>query len=125
MEANQLFNLSPSQLRRAAELKERIDELNGELAGILGSVGVSAIGASNGRAGGKRRMSAEGRRRIGEAARARWAKIHAAQGQRPNVSVSTSAPSGGKRRTMSAAARKKIADAQKARWAKIRAAKKA
>jgi hypothetical protein len=67
-----------------------------------------------------RQISAAGRRRIGAAARERWAKIRAAK-----TAGKVSGNSGVKpRRKMSAAARKRIAAAQRARWAKIRTAKK-
>ena len=69
----------------------------------------------------RRKMSAAGRRRIGAAARARWAKIREAKTAGKvsgNIGVKP-------RRKMSAAGRKKIAAAQRARWAKVRAEKKA
>jgi hypothetical protein len=67
-----------------------------------------------------RQISAAGRKRIGAAARARWAKIKAAK-----TATKVSGNSGAKpRRKMSKAARKRIAAAQKARWAKIKAGKK-
>jgi hypothetical protein len=117
-----LLNLSPSQLRKAAGLKERIDGLMNELAQILDGTFMRGGGneATNGHSG-KRTLSAVGRRRIAEAARARWAKIRAAKGQ-----SAPAAPSNGgetQKRTMSPAARKKIAAAARARWAKIRAEK--
>ena len=120
MEVNQLLNLTPTQLRRAAELKEEIDGLNAELGGILG--GTAAAPPSTGAPAKKGGMSAAGRARIAAAARARWAKIRAAKGQSAPALAATSA-TGGKRRTMSPSARKKIAEAQKARWAKLKAAK--
>ncbi|HSY74480.1 MAG TPA: hypothetical protein VK810_03335, partial [Dongiaceae bacterium] len=64
-------------------------------------------------------MSAAGRRKISLAAKARWAKVHAAKAKSPAAAKSP----GKKKRTMSAAARKKISLAAKARWAKVRAAK--
>ena len=117
METNQLLSLSPVQLRRAAEIKDQIDQLNDELARIL-QVGGTEPSTSPKRAGGRRQMSAEGRRRIADAARARWAKARAAKGP----TVANKAPAKG-RRKMSAAARAKIAAAARARWAKVRAAK--
>ena len=57
---------------------------------------------------GRRTMSADARRRIGEAQRRRWAKVKATS----------------RIRVLSAAARRRIAAAQKARWAKFRATKK-
>jgi hypothetical protein len=68
--------------------------------------------------GGRRRMSAAGRKCISEAAKARWAarRMQAAKPAAKKTSV---------RRTMSAAARKKIAEAQRKRWAAYRKAKTA
>jgi hypothetical protein len=69
MENVSLLNLSPSQLRRAAEVKEQIDRLNDELGIILGeqtggnSQPLARVGS------GRRQMSAAGRARIAAAAR--------------------------------------------------------
>jgi hypothetical protein len=112
----EISNLSPAQLRKAADLKERIDSLASELASILGgasSLNRQPLPPKTGR----RQMSAAGRARTAAAARARWAKVRASKG----VSAG-SKPAG--RRTMSAAARAKIAAAAKRRWAKAKAAGK-
>jgi hypothetical protein len=114
-----ITNLSPAQLRKAADLKERIDSLTSELASILG--GKSSLNPqplppkSSGR-----QMSAAGRARIAAAARARWARARAAKG---GIATSKS-PAKSRRRTLSPAARAKIAAAAKARWAKAKAAGK-
>jgi hypothetical protein len=113
-----LTNLSPAQLRRAAELKERIDSLTSELGRILGgpvSLNPQPLPPKSGRPG----MSAAGRARIAAAARARWAKVRAAKGGSPAKS-----PARAGRRQMSPAARAKIAAAARARWAKAKAAGK-
>ena len=68
---NSISGLSAQQLRRAAAIKEQIDELESELGKILGGGG--ATQAVNGR----RTMSASARARIGAAQKARWAKIKA------------------------------------------------
>ena len=116
-------NLSPAQLRKAAELKERINSLTSELASLLGgdsSLNPQPLPPKSGR----RQMSAAGRARIAAAARARWAKVRAAKGGSTKPFTSSSA--GAKpRRQMSAAARAKIAAAARARWAKGKAAGKA
>jgi hypothetical protein len=109
-------NLSPAQLRKAADLKERIDSLTSELASILGgasSLNPQPLPPKSGRP----QMSAAGPARIAAAARARWAKIRAAKD-------GTTAPKTAGRRKMSAAARAKIAAAAKTRWAKAKAAGK-
>jgi hypothetical protein len=112
-----VINLSPAQLRKAADLKERIDSLNSELASLLG--GDSALNPQPlPPKAGRRQMSAAGRARIAAAARARWAKI-----RKGNATAPKSSPKAG-RRTMSAAGRAKIAAAARARWAKAKAAGK-
>lgn len=74
---NSLQTLTSAQLKRALSLRERIDQLESELASIIGSSATAAAPA--GKAPKKRRMSAAGREAISRAAKARWAKIHAAQ----------------------------------------------
>lgn len=61
-----LSSLSTAQLRRAADLKDKIEALNQELASLLGGTSKK-----------KRGMSAAGRARVAAAQRARWAKIKA------------------------------------------------
>ncbi|HVV01985.1 MAG TPA: hypothetical protein VHH88_11525 [Verrucomicrobiae bacterium] len=113
---NDLVNqLSASQLRKAAEIKEKIDLLQRGLNALLGGSGGSggsALAAAPGR-GGRRTMSAAHRAKIAAAARARWAKRKGSSG------ATASAP--GKRRSMSPAARRKIAAAARARWERARA----
>jgi hypothetical protein len=108
-----IANLSAQQLRRAADIKDKIQSLENELGRILGSpikpVDVAAPKK-------RHKMSAAGRARIAAAARARWAKVKGAK--------SKVAPASKPKRQMSATARAKISAAQKARWAKFKAAKK-
>ena len=128
--AMDVTNLSPAQLRKAAEIKERIESLSSELARILGgaSSGPSAAsagaGGRGGRRGGRRQMSAEGRARIAAAARARWARQRGEKGGSASASASNKSTSKSGRRTLSPAARAKIAAAARARWAKAKAANK-
>ncbi|MBL9139053.1 MAG: hypothetical protein JNK85_24510 [Verrucomicrobiales bacterium] len=75
---------SIESLRRASEIIREIEALQGELAGLFGSGAASpAAGRRRGRPPGSgkkaRNMSAEGRARIAAAARARWARFHAAK----------------------------------------------
>jgi hypothetical protein len=109
---NLLTNLSVEQLRRAAELKEKIVELQNELASYLGASVKSGAGAPKR----KFRMSAAGRARIIAAQKVRWAKFKATNPNEKPVKI-------GKRK-MNAAARAKIAAAARARWAKAKAAGK-
>lgn len=106
-----LLSLTTKQLRRAADIKEKIEVLNTELASILGApVSVSAKRPK------RRGMSAAGRAAVAAAQKARWAKIKAGK---PTVKATAK-----KKRTMSAAAKAKISAAAKARWAKTKAAGK-
>ena len=72
-------NLSADQLRRAANIKDKIDGLQSELNRLLGtevSNGRSSLVATNGRRK-KRKMSAAAKAKIAAAQRARWAKVRA------------------------------------------------
>ena len=125
METNSLLDLSPSQLRKAADLKERIDALTSELASLLG--GDSTLNPQPLRPkSGRRNMSPEGQERIAAAARARWAKVRAAKGgTSKNGSANNTSPAPLKdKRIMSAVAKAKISAAAKARWAKIKNTKR-
>jgi len=104
--ATNLENISVEDLKRAVALRERIEELQRELAGILGGSAAPAKGRR-----GPRFMSAEARARIAEAQRRRWAKHR-------KSAVATKPKS---RRRMSAQARARIASAARARWAKVKA----
>jgi hypothetical protein len=78
-----MINISASDLRRAATIKDEIDELQSELNKLLGGgtgIGYGLIPERKARKkqSGKRKMSAAGRARIAAAARARWAKVKAA-----------------------------------------------
>src|ERR1700722_2846409 len=68
-----LSNISVHQLKRAVVLREQIEKLEHELTGILGGSHAPATVSVNG-AGGRRKMSAAARAKIGAAQRARWAK---------------------------------------------------
>jgi hypothetical protein len=106
-----IINLTPKQLRRAASIKETIEELQNELNKLVGGSTTLAKTAKP-----KRRMSAAGRARIRAAANARWAKV---KGSKRSTN-----PAAKKKFRMSAAGRANIIAAQKTRWAKIKAAKK-
>ena len=95
--------ISVQQLKRAIAVREQIETLEQELAAILGETPATSTAGH----GGRRKMSAAARAKIGAAQRARWAK------QKGLVKP---------RRKMSAAARAKIAAAARARWAKAKAA---
>lgn len=121
-----LLDLSSAQLRKAADIKDRIDALTKELGQILNGARSSGDETVVDNVG-KRIMSAEGRRQIAEAARARWAKVRAdKEGERMRSArrgIFTEEQQPEPKRAMSAAARKKIAAAARARRAKVRAEK--
>lgn len=114
-------NLSSQQLAKAARLKEQIENLEGELEGIIGGQGSATStstspSAKRGRPAGKGGMSAEGKARIAAGQKARWAKFNAEKG--------SSSPAAKPKRTMSAAAKAKIASAARKRWKRAKAAGK-
>ena len=111
-----ITNLTPSQLRQAASLKEQIQSLEKQVAQLLGSTAKPAAPAPKKKGG----MSAAGRARIVAAQKARWAKI---KGSKPAAKPAVS-PAPKKKGGMSAAARAKISAAAKARWVKAKAAGK-
>jgi hypothetical protein len=71
-----MINATPTQLRKAADIQEKIQSLQEELGQLLG--GEVPTPAETTKAPKKRRMSAAGRARIAAAAKARWAKVKAA-----------------------------------------------
>jgi len=100
-----IINLSAYQLRRAAELKEKIEALQTELNQMLGS---PAQPLGNGTPK-KRHLSAAAIARIRAAQKARWAKVRRTPvSQRP-------------KRRMTAAGRARLAELAKARWKKAKA----
>jgi len=126
-----ILNLTPTQLREAAVLQEKIAQFQANLSQLLGSetVPVSAPVAKPG----KRKMSATHIAKIRAAQKLRWAKVNAAKAKltvalkssdKPISTTSTQPVKKGPKK-MSAEARAKIAAAQTARWAKVRANKTA
>ncbi len=86
--ANTPSGLSAASLRRAADIQDKIEALQRELASLLGGqpaapaaaapapAAAKTAAAGNGRRR-RRNMSPEARARIGAAARARWARYRA------------------------------------------------
>lgn len=72
-----ISDLSATQLRRAASIKERIEKLHKELANIVGTAAPAAT-APDGRRK-KRKMSAAAKKKLSDFQKARWAKIKAAK----------------------------------------------
>ena len=107
---NSITQLTPQQLRNAADIQERILSLQHELNELLGSGSETASVAPIKR----RRLSARGIANIRAGARRRWA----------STGRETATPPTAHRRRgkMSAAGRARIAAALKARWAAARRA---
>ena len=135
-----MINLTPTQLRKAANLQEKIQSLQKELGQILGR----SVESAPSEAPRKRKMSAAGRRAIAAAAKARWAKYNASKGKpikkgRRKLSaqglaniragVAKRIAAQGKavkkaKRKMTPAAKAKMAALMKARWANAKKAGK-
>jgi len=111
---NSIINLTSGQLRQAADLQDKIQSLQSELAQLLGAAPAAAVGAGPAP---KRRLSARAIANIRAGARKRWAKERGAQG--------AAEPGRKRKRKISAAGRAALSAAAKARWAKARASGKA
>ena len=68
-----ITELSISQLKKVISLKEKLAELESELAALIGSAKAEPVAKKKGG------MSAAGRRAVALAQKKRWAKIKAAQ----------------------------------------------
>ena len=108
-----IANLSPAQLRQAANLKEKIAALEKQLSSLTGASTPAAVKPVAKKGG----MSAAGKARIAAAQKLRWAKVNAAKAK------PAAAKPAKKKFTMSAAAKAKISAAAKARWAAKKAKK--
>jgi hypothetical protein len=109
------LDLTVTQLKRAAAIKEQIEALNKELRTILGTPALS--GAALKRNGA---MSASVKRKIAAAQKARWANLRRAKAAALSVKPAATA----KKKTMSPAARAKLSAKLKAYWAAKKAGKK-
>jgi hypothetical protein len=105
---NSFITLSPQQLRKAADVKEKIDALQTELARILGTPSETSGDTP------AKTMSPATRARIAAAARKRWANT------RRNSSSGRSQP----KRILSPAARAHLAAIARARWKSAKSAGK-
>ena len=76
---NLLINLSVAQLKRAVAIKQHIEQLEKDLAGIIGIPEALTVGGTIRR---HKKMSAAARAKISAAAKARWAKVRAAKGKK-------------------------------------------
>ncbi len=100
-----------------SDLRAELDRINQAIAALesLNNTGIPVYRAAGESASKPRRgISAAGRRRISEAAKARWAKM------RGKTAKAASPKQSGGRRQMSPAARKRISEMMKKRWAERR-----
>jgi hypothetical protein len=107
-------NLTPQQLRRAADVKERIDALQEELNQLLGASAPAPAAAAA--APKRKKISAAGIARIRAAQKARWAAIK--KGKGPGK------PAPKRKRKVTAAGRARLSALARARWEKVKAAGK-
>jgi hypothetical protein len=109
-----MINATPTQLRKAADIQERIQSLQEELGQLLG--GEVSTPAQTNEAPRKYKFSAAARAKMRMAQQARWAKI--------KVTVPAAQPAKKTKRKFSAAGRAALSTAAKARWAKAKKAGK-
>lgn len=105
---NSLTDLNPNQLRRAANLQEKILSLQRQVQQLLGAPAARAAAAPKKQ---KRRLSAKGLANIRAALARRWGKRGARRAQAP-------------KRKISAAGRARLSAIAKARWKNVKAAGK-
>jgi hypothetical protein len=131
-----MINITPTQLRKAADIQEKIQSLQKELGQLLGATAESTTTEAPRR----RKFSASARARMKAAQKARWAKIKTARTPKKRklsaqaianirAGVAKRMAAKGKpvkkaRRGMSPAAKAKMAALMKARWAKVKKAGK-
>src|SRR6266496_5879543 len=89
------LDLTVSQLKRAAAIKEQIEDLNKELRGILGVSTKSRAAPKK-----KRTMTAAMKKQLAAAQKARWANL-----RRANPATPVKRAAKAKKKTMSRAAR--------------------
>jgi hypothetical protein len=123
-----MLNLSSSQLRQAADLKEKIEALNTELAALFGGTTLVLAAAAVEEVQAPEPVEAEesarpAKRTISPAHKAALRAAQALRWAKHNAAKAKTAPKVAKKGGMSAAGRARIAAAQKARWAKAKAGK--
>ena len=116
------INLTPQQLRKAADIQEKILTLQSELNEILGGEVPTPFKASEVPKKGKK-FSAASRAKMRAAQKARWAKIRAEKESTSTATPSTE-PAQKPKIQRSAAWKAAISAAAKARWAKAKRAGK-
>ena len=109
-----IINLTPKQLRQAADVQEKIQELQDELNQLLG--GTARVPTAAPEAPRKRKVSVAARAKMAAAQRERWARIKG--------TTASTVPEAPKKKQVNEARLAALAKAREARWAKHKAAKK-
>ena len=112
-----MINITPQQLRKAADIQEQIQSLQSELNEILG--GEVSTAAQTTEEPKKRKFTAATRAKMKAAQQARWAAKRGEAGTEATP-AELEKP---KKKPVSEARLKGLAKAREARWAKVRAAK--
>jgi hypothetical protein len=109
---NSINQLTPQQLRQAADIQEQILELQHNLTQLLGAAPEAGAAAP----GKRKKLSAQGLANIRAGAQKRWGKLKGASGAAEAVPKP--------KRGMSAAGKRRLAASMKARWAAVKKAGK-
>ncbi|MBI5772925.1 MAG: hypothetical protein HZA89_04165 [Verrucomicrobia bacterium] len=109
--------LSPAQLRRAAELKEKIESLTSELNKIFGGSTPAGVAAPK-KDRRRRKMSPAAKAKLSAKLKIAWARRKSGASAAPAAKKND-----GRRRPMSPAAKAKLSAKLKAAWARRKAAK--
>src|SRR5438067_900633 len=110
-----ILDLTPTQLKRAAAVKEHIERLNKELRDILGVSGNYGVASTK-----KPTMSTSVKKRIAPAQKARWANVR----RDKSTTTSSTRPTANAKKKMSPATRAKLSRKLKAYWAAKKTGKK-
>jgi hypothetical protein len=110
-----LLDLTITQLKRAAAIKEQIEKLNKELRAILGAPANPEAAPQK-----KRTMSAATKRKIAASQKARLANLRRAK----SAALSVKPAAKDKKKTVSSATKAKLSAKLKAYWAAKKAGKK-
>jgi hypothetical protein len=109
---NSINQLTPQQLRQAADIQEQILELQHNLTQLLGAAPEPGAAAP----GKRKKLSAQGLANIRAGAQKRWGKLKGTSGAAEAVPKP--------RRKMSPAGKRRLAASMKARWAAVKKAGK-
>lgn len=110
-----IYDLTANQLKRAAAIKEHIEDLNKELRAILGSPTKSQAAPVK-----SQTMSASTKKKIAATQKARWASLRRAK----PAAAKSARPAAKTKKRVGAATRAKLSAKLKAYWTAKRAGRK-